>query len=617
MQEIELSPIEDQKPYKTIHLILKSPRSSFSQSVYSVPFRRKIIPNRDYPYEGLSTIHRGENWHILDGVAFGCAMGLLPKRVIASHESFRYRYSSEGEWLEVLYRLGTRGELVIDYLSSVDEIVAEPIFDIRHMYDPSKPAGHRVNPVDRGFVVEKDGVKVFFLSQALRRFVDEKSQTGWYYKLGTGELSDHGFIGEQSELFIPGVIELEPRGRIVISYDGVFRASVQGLTDAASSRERSMRSFGMEWENVMHREAGDFWFRTIWLRDEFEGLLWNIKTLMRLGKREEIRNIIFHAFTHLKGGKLPNRLLEREGGLDYNAADTLLLGFLLTEKYLDLTGWQDRELMKLLLGCAERAISSYMRADPDLIDGGPLLHSSGLLSVVPYHSWIDSIVDGYPSRLPEAWRGVCEFKKPQFFLPEINALWIRMLAFCMKMTAALDIENGKFADLFERAVASYRNLLICEGFPVYVRGIEGSIDGRLSSPALVSVSLLKAILFSKVDVKGFLDEVEQRLLVRRRGDAFGIVVLEGYRGYRGEKDYHRGVIWPRDTPYLIDLLRWVGDSETVGEILRSNLSHQMDEGFLFYAAELFSPEEDEIIPVKNPIQFWSGWVDPYEEAIRL
>ena len=617
MQEVELSPIEDQKPYKTIHLILKSPRSSFSQSVYSVPFRKKIIPNRDYPYEGLSTIHRGENWHILDGLAFGCEIGLLPERVAASHELLRYRYSNEGEWLEVAYTLGMSGELIIDYSSNSEEVIAEPIFDIRHMYDPSKPADHRVNPVDQGFVVEKDGVKIFLLSQAFRRFVDEKSQTGWYYKLGTGELSDHGFIGEQRELFVPGVIELEPRGRIVIFHDGVFAASVQGLTDAASSRERSMLSFRRKWDGIWHFEAGDFWFRTIWLRDEFEGLLWNIKTLMRRGEKEEIRKIIFHAFSYQKGGRLPNRLLEREGGLDYNAADTLLLGFLLSEKYLDLTGWQDRELMKLLIMSAEHAIFSYMRADPDLIDGGPLLHSSGLLSVVPNHSWIDSIVDGYPSRLPDAWRGVCEFKKPQFFLPEINALWIRMLAFCMKMIDLLCIENGKFADLFESAVVSYRNLLICEGYPVYVRDIKGNTDERLSSPALVSVSLLKEILFRKVDVRGFLEEVEQRLLVRRKGDAFGVLVLEGYRGYRGEKDYHRGVVWPRDTPYLIDLLRWVGDGETIGEILRSNLSHQMDEGFLFYAAELFSPEEDEIIPVKNPIQFWSSWVDPYEETIRL
>ena len=37
----------------------------------------------------------------------------------------------------------------------------------------------------------------------------------------------------------------------------------------------------------------------------------------------------------------------------------------------------------------------------------------------------------------------------------------------------------------------------------------------------------------------------------------------------------------------------------------------MNEGFVFYNSELFSPDKGEMVPVKNPVQFWSQWVDAY------
>jgi len=58
-------------------------------------------------------------------------------------------------------------------------------------------------------------------------------------------------------------------------------------------------------------------------------------------------------------------------------------------------------------------------------------------------------------------------------------------------------------------------------------------------------------------------------------------------------------------------MRYAGEREIVEGILSSNLSHQMDEGFVFYNCELSSPDGGEPTPVKNPIQFWSQWVDSY------
>ncbi|MFQ6071156.1 MAG: hypothetical protein ACE5KT_00430, partial [Methanosarcinales archaeon] len=70
-------------------------------------------------------------------------------------------------------------------------------------------------------------------------------------------------------------------------------------------------------------------------------------------------------------------------------------------------------------------------------------------------------------------------------------------------------------------------------------------------------------------------------------------------------------VWPRDTPYLIHILLKTGEREIVKELLKSNLDHQMTEGFIFYNSELFSPDHGKVVPVKNPIQWWSQWVDPF------
>ncbi|HDM37063.1 MAG TPA: hypothetical protein ENG09_07500, partial [Candidatus Syntrophoarchaeum butanivorans] len=569
--DIELLPEEDPEAYKTLHIILKSPSSSFSQSVYSVPFNGKLIPNRDYPYEGLSMMIGSENWHILDGVALGSRGDLIPEKVIASHERVLYLYRMMEGWLEAEYRLSERGDLVID-LRSEERITMEPLFDIRHMYDRSRPHDHHVITLDRGFITEKDGVEVFFLSDGLIGFEEKNDTTGWYYKLGSGGLWEGGFLGEERELFIPAVLELEPPCRVLISRDENPDVKLRVFDRGLTPEDRSLLSFGIFWDGVLHFAAGDFWFRTVWFRDEFEGLLWNMERLIELGKRDNIREIIFHTFSHMKEGRLPNRVREYGGELDFNASDTLLLGYLVSERFLDLAGWKDYELMSMLLEKACESISFFMDADPDLVGGGPLLHPSGLLAVVSYHSWIDSIIDGWPSRLPDEWRGRCEFNKPRFFLPEINAQWIRMLLSCMRMTEALGEDNDLFEGLFERAKRSYHKLL-WDGYPVYLMDTDGKVDRRLGSPAVVSFSLLKGILFEKEDVIRFLDKVEERLLVKRGDDAFGVGVVEGERGYKGERDYHRGVVWPRDTPYLIDLLRWVGREKMISEILRSNYAH--------------------------------------------
>ena len=120
-------------------------------------------------------------------------------------------------------------------------------------------------------------------------------------------------------------------------------------------------------------------------------------------------------------------------------------------------------------------------------------------------------------------------------------------------------------------------------------------------------------VFSLRELEGIAAFAKARLMRTRWGMPFGIVVKESEKDvYLGDAEYHEAVVWPRDTPYLIRLLRLTGDTATAEALLASNLRHQMEEGFVFYNQELFSCDDD-LVPVKDPVQWWSQWVDPYLE----
>ncbi|MDP7976809.1 MAG: hypothetical protein RAK25_06750, partial [TACK group archaeon] len=51
--------------------------------------------------------------------------------------------------------------------------------------------------------------------------------------------------------------------------------------------------------------------------------------------------------------------------------------------------------------------------------------------------------------------------------------------------------------------------------------------------------------------------------------------------------------------------------DVIKDILISNLDATASDGALLYVPELYSLDGDELVPVKNPAQFWSNWVDPY------
>jgi len=686
---IELQPVEEENPALTRHVIVKRTPASWSQSVFSVPFgdlSEKIIPNRDYPYEGLSVLIEGENFHFLDGIAVGAKKGsryikLRAKKVTAFPWKIIYYYENKEDLRKVnlavtyyLMNIGARQNSVsacVSLESNASSIVIEPIVDIRHMYEESAPERHFCKALSDGMLIWR-GEKSISLrteNECEVRTWKKKKEIEWWYKLDSGfrEKTDGGvvFKGEINKPVSLGELEVPmdktSTALLVISccnseaqLEWMNEKGKEWLTDEREEEKRAeemvkslginnpaiafralaLSRFGMYVGGNFFYEAGDFWFRTPWFRDQFEGIINNIETLFRIGHAERIRDIILHSFEYQdEYGRIPNRFPERKGEeLDYNNADATLLAFIAAGEFLKRK--RDKDFANTILERAEFTTSRFNLNDLNRIHGAPVLNENGLISVVPWHSWTDTKRDieiegksvKVSIRIPDSWceeiKAENELNKPKYFLPEINAQWIKMLRSCVNMCSSNsnhDNENKKknFFSLLENARKNFKKVFwdAEENILYNIVTMEGKKDNTPGSPAVVAFSLLlDENIFSQSEVKEFVKEMKENLLVERHELPFGILVKKSpKRTYYGDEEYHEAVVWPRDTPYLIRILRAAGaiEKETVEGILRSNLEHQMNEGFVFYNSELFSPDKREMVPVKNPVQFWSQWVDAY------
>jgi hypothetical protein len=676
---IDIPPIRDKNPVKTIHIIIKRPQASWSQSVFSVPvgdFSEKIIPNRDYPYEGLSVLIDGENFHFLDGIAVGVKKGrdyveLSAKNVNITPWQMSYLYENEAERLNLTARyylmdMGTGQNGVTACVSlecNASSLVIEPLVDIRHMYEDSMPDEHCCRTLRDGMLIWR-GEKCMALRTAHDCEVRTwKKELSWWYKLGSGfreKTEDNAvFLGEPKKPVSLGELEIpmdkNSSALLAISCSNA-ETKLEELNDwgrewlldkteeekraekivtslgidlkdpAITFRALALSKFGMYVDGEFFYEAGDFWFRTPWFRDLFEGILNNIETFVRIGDADKIKTILRHAFDYQdEYGRIPNRFPERRlEKLDYNNADATFLAFIAAGEFLK-RNW-DADLATLLCERAEYTISRMTTNDMNMLNGAPVLHENGLVSVVPRHTWTDSSriieINGkrikVSVRIPDSWckdlKDENEVNKPVYLLPEINAQWIKMLRHCVDISMKIGYKEI-FSQFVTKAKKTFKEVFWdARDYWLYnLVTLDGRRDKTQGSPAVVAFALLlDEDLFSHKEVEHFVEGVKTNLLVERGGHPFGILVKKSAkRTYYGDEEYHEAMVWPRDTPYLINILRYATDTETVHDILQSTLDHQMNEGFVFYNSELFSPDNGEMIPVKNPIQFWSQWVDPF------
>ena len=84
----------------------------------------------------------------------------------------------------------------------------------------------------------------------------------------------------------------------------------------------------------------------------------------------------------------------------------------------------------------------------------------------------------------------------------------------------------------------------------------------------MAASILGPDVFSSDELATIAHTARERLLRHKWGMAFGIAVRDTDRCvYLNSEDYHEGVVWPRDTPYLIKLLSLAGETGLVDQLL--------------------------------------------------
>lgn len=252
----------------------------------------------------------------------------------------------------------------------------------------------------------------------------------------------------------------------------------------------------------------------------------------------------------------------------------------------------------------------------------------GLVLCAPFLSWTDSRAgpEMRPTRLPDGWGNPKEWEEARYALPEVNALWISALS------SIKGIANGSAAEIIDRSLEELKTSFkrtFWNGSTVanVVDAVTRRRDWTPTSMGAVSVAVASK-LFTDKDVEAAMSswKIANRRLMTLGKDAlpFGIGITPSEEPYMGDWQYHRSVVWPRDTPYLINILQRLGREEEVNAILVNNLDHMVSEGALLYSSEIFGfaasgearlqgqrAAEVSLIPLKNPAQYWSHWCDPY------
>ncbi len=733
---------------RTNRFVLRNTLAEFSLSAYSVPvdfsFQSKHLhltaPNRDYPYEGLLALTKGESWKFLDCFAFGIiregtALELRPKKVSASTWLLEYLYDIDCEnehqgslktsyWLSEDESACLNLDFKIDSLEDNLELLVAPFLDIRHVFSESEPEKHaiRIMKQEQNLTVRAEKERrllVVFTPNRNARIEEGKAYLNWFYKLGDGSRTQTPqgivFSGQRKELFVPALFHaILPRDSTSVKFhviptmedEPISTNSLQGFEDRLEiensrisflgnvikkgksdlqvynsilARIDAFTRFGMkiilpDGRKFVVPEAGGWWFRSPWMRDIYTNLHQNLETLGILDKRLEILRdsiLLGIEFFDDDTGRVHNYLPMFFSDYDvrkdrllplgeyYSAIDPTLLFFIMSWEYTKSTG--ERALIRSILRLFMKTFQVYKKASLNSLNGPPVISDLGLLTCVPWHSWTDSkraishkgfTVNDLPTRVPKEWQieklDISKnpeevkriFNEPRFYLPEINALWIKALEAVIKMTK---IEKGILDSELLESIKNTLSKAIVNYLPIFWNGKKNFFydvlfydlskkDETLGSPSVVAASILQDSI-AKEKLESMWKVVEKRLLVYRRikwlqryhdeSYPFGTIVKDGEeRIYFGNEQYHGAVVWPRDTPYLINLLERIGRRDVIKGILISNLDHQMGEGAIFYNHELFGLPigknpypvngfEENPVPVKNPVQFWSQWIDPY------
>lgn len=431
-------------------------------------------------------------------------------------------------------------------------------------------------------------------------------------------------------------------------------------TEIATRAYVMAERFGMTVSGQRVPESGGWWFRTPWFMSIFAGLQHNWRTLQMLGRTDMIEGAVRLAlrYQHPETGQLPNRVPELKSHQDqwadsgklpaeyYQGPGALIhmFAFLADAEHV-LPADLRPEIREAFL----RAYRGFKAGDVKRRQGTPVLQDNGLLTSLPSYGWMAGrrivwaeglLVRDLPIRVDRQWQveDILKFRDsryawdlyqyPTYYLPEVNAMWIRMLDLGIRVVEDPQVVE-ELRQVRRKAIDNFKPLFWNPGVGYLYNLVtrDGRVDPMVTSCGLEAVGFLGSEAFSPQDLEQMWATVRAELLVTRhhagRPAAFGVIAKDsGERVFLGDDQYHEAVCWPRETPYLVGLLRAIGQEEVVRQLLLTNLDHMQDEAVVFYANEILSLPEGvnpspnpatchDPVPVKNPMQWGSLWCDPY------
>lgn len=648
---------EDWAYARNRQFVLKRTDACWSSSLFSVDLGEFTLPNRDYPQQGLLFRTSGDYTKFLDTPMFklmheGEALELDKEDVELTPWKATYTYRSNDTTLKVTYYLSNStlknragGWIRFDIDSSLGDLdlIVSPVVDIRQMGEESPSLDQYDIEASKGVLtVSKDG-KEILLGPSDKAMVETETEK-WNYKLGDGyrKKSEEGikFRGVEKEPVKAGALTYEVSGKDTVKValacgEDLDSTDLQFFKETGPEKDEEMAEklldrFDLPEDDTERRfmenriitftkfstreggmevpEAGEWWFKDVWFRDLFESLFHEMEFYRETKGDEWLKKLLTWARIYIEDGLMAAKVTEDEPV--YNSIDASLLYLLCAAKYYEKTGDEN------FRGNMENTFESVVES----LEG-----EDGLVRCRPEYSWTDTVVDGESTRIPDSWDVE---NKDKFLLPEVNALWIRLLEKYNKLYGKdKDVKGiwNSFKETFWDEKKSFVYQI------VHKDGEEELKDPRESSVAVVSLSLLTDRFFGYELFEAW-KVVKERLLIGRKpvffDDGyipFGILTKNSKKDiYLGDEQYHEAVVWPRDNPYLFRLLDSIGRDKTKKEIMRNMLDHQMSEGAVFYNQELFSlpegqnPHETSLssnpVPVKNPVQLWSHFLSDSVEV---
>ncbi|MEM1546439.1 MAG: hypothetical protein QXY40_03605 [Candidatus Methanomethylicia archaeon] len=631
---------------RNYQLILKSVFAEYSASVFNTSISSSVGllygGNRDYHWQGLIIGPvDGKLIKIIDGVYYKPIDEdiLNPISAISCIDRIIYEYKTGNGCYKVLLSLrDVDGYVELNVKASKPSFFALPL-DIRnaesmvsYKYTICRYRGYmEVNVLNS-------------LLKVIVKGIDDIENWGewinWIYKLGDGfrtlSNGDLRFIKYVRSIYIPVLLKSLSGSLNIAIPISVKRCLKPNLTlnlninadpiirDLIELRVRRLASFGVPFNSLIAPEAGAWWFRRVWIRDLVEGLRWNLKTYIYvLGWKSWITELIMELLriSWINNG---TPILPSSKSFSSDAFPQLIN---VATELSRLTGSSNllEKVLKIMFRAIKKLRGNKFSASKIM---------DGVIVSKPNSSWIDSMVsiDGvkWPMRLPTSWIGrvgvECEFA-----LVEVNALYLEATYRLLSLLNSLGVTVPLWLkDFYYELRDGFRKWFINGSLPPLTVNIPlGLTDNTLSSAGIVAASTLKDIVYE--DIRGMWRDVE-KLIVKRKlifigsgEEVFGVLTrINELKPYLGDMEYHGSVIWPRDTPYLIEFMKKL--SMDVKGILLNNLDHMVCEGAVGYVSELFSlplgvnPSPSiysmNPVPVKNPAQYWSHWCDPYLDYFK-